>query len=51
MSGVWGQLLGLYGPTQRGSTLPPTQTVAAIEYTLKQYAALTAQWQALEKSR
>ena len=47
LSSVWGQLSGLYGPTQRGSALPPTQTVAAIEEALKQYAALTAQWQAV----
>jgi photosystem II stability/assembly factor-like uncharacterized protein len=47
LSGVWGQLSGLYSQTQRGSAPPPTQTVAAIEEVLKQYAALTARWQAI----
>jgi photosystem II stability/assembly factor-like uncharacterized protein len=40
LSGVSGQLLGLYGATQRGSALPPSQTVAAVTAVLADYDKL-----------
>lgn len=42
LSGVSSQLSGLYGPTQRGSALPPAQTVSAINAALKEADRLLA---------
>ena len=49
LSSVSGQLLGIYDATQDGSSLPPAQTVAAVNAILKQYEALRAQVAALLK--
>ena len=43
LGGVSAQLSGLYGPTQRGSALPPTQTVAAVNAALKEAERLLAE--------
>jgi photosystem II stability/assembly factor-like uncharacterized protein len=47
LSSVSGQLLGLYGATQRGSTLPPTQMVAAVNASLAEYEQLMRETAAL----
>ena len=43
LASVAGQLSGLYGSTQDGSSTPPSQTRDAIEAALKDYDALMAQ--------
>ncbi|HET7694768.1 MAG TPA: hypothetical protein VFK57_03605 [Vicinamibacterales bacterium] len=43
LSGVSAQLLGIYGATQRGSSLPPTQTVAAVNAALAEAAKVLAE--------
>ena len=43
LSSVAGQLSGLYGATQEGSTLPPAQTAAAVNAALRQYESLMAE--------
>jgi photosystem II stability/assembly factor-like uncharacterized protein len=49
LSGTSGQLLGLYGATQEGSALPPSQTVAAVNAALAQYQRLMAEANAIVK--
>jgi len=49
LSRLSGQLLGVYEATQRGSSLPPTQTVAAVNAVLEEYEGLMAQAAALLK--
>ena len=43
------QLLALYGGTQEGSALPPTQTVAAVNAALAQYERLMVEADAIVK--
>jgi hypothetical protein len=43
LSAISAQLSGLYGATQRGSALPPTQTVAAVTAALKEAEGLLAE--------
>jgi hypothetical protein len=43
LSSVGGQLSGLYGLTQEGNGMPPSQTVAAVNAALSEYEALMAQ--------
>jgi len=43
LASVAGQLSGLYGATQEGSTLPPAQTAAAVNAALRQYESLMAE--------
>jgi photosystem II stability/assembly factor-like uncharacterized protein len=47
LSGLSAQLLGLYGATQRGSSLPPAQTVAAVDAALAEATRLLADATAL----
>jgi hypothetical protein len=47
LSATSGQLSAIYGATQRGSALPPAQTVAAVNELLRQYTGLMAQWEAI----
>jgi hypothetical protein len=42
-------LLALYGATQEGSALPPTQTVAAVNAALAQYQRLMTEASLLVK--
>ena len=49
LSSVSTQLLGLYGATQEGSALPPSQTLAAVNAALAQYQTLMTQAAALVK--